>query len=159
MALGFAVGPRGADHNRSSAYEADFSNQVDRRNINTDSVSLAIAAEDRSTLLDSMILCKFLRGVFEDIWSESADMLQLVTGWDITADELRRAAKRIIDAKKRFNIESGWTPEEDSLPDRFFDDELPEDNAQLSRSRLNEMIREYYAQRDWTQNGYIKARA
>ena len=30
MALGFAVGTRGADHNRSGAYEADFSADADR---------------------------------------------------------------------------------------------------------------------------------
>jgi hypothetical protein len=30
MALGFAVGARGADHNRSGAYEVDFSDKVDR---------------------------------------------------------------------------------------------------------------------------------
>src|SRR6185369_7166474 len=33
MALGFAVGSRGADHNRSGAYEVDFSEAVDRRNV------------------------------------------------------------------------------------------------------------------------------
>ena len=33
MALGFAVGTRGADHNRSGAYEVDFSEAVDRRNV------------------------------------------------------------------------------------------------------------------------------
>ena len=31
MALGLAVGTRGADHNRSGAYEADFSDRADRR--------------------------------------------------------------------------------------------------------------------------------
>src|SRR5262245_34427748 len=30
MALGFAVGSRGADHNRSGAYEVDFSSRADR---------------------------------------------------------------------------------------------------------------------------------
>jgi aldehyde:ferredoxin oxidoreductase len=30
FALGFAVGTRGADHNRSGAYEADFSGEIDR---------------------------------------------------------------------------------------------------------------------------------
>ena len=30
LALGFAVGTRGADHNRSGAYEADFSGEIDR---------------------------------------------------------------------------------------------------------------------------------
>ncbi len=33
MALGFAVGARGADHNRSGAYEVDFSDKVDRRHV------------------------------------------------------------------------------------------------------------------------------
>src|SRR5262245_26833199 len=33
MALGFAVGTRGADHNRSGAYEVDFSDKVDRRRV------------------------------------------------------------------------------------------------------------------------------
>ena len=40
MALGFAVGARGADHNRSGAYEVDFSEKVDRRNATLDSVRL-----------------------------------------------------------------------------------------------------------------------
>ena len=31
MALGLAVGTRGADHNRSGAYEADFSGRADRK--------------------------------------------------------------------------------------------------------------------------------
>ena len=38
MALGFAVGTRGADHNRSGAYEVDFSDKVDRRNVTLDAV-------------------------------------------------------------------------------------------------------------------------
>ena len=157
MALGFAVGTRGADHNRSSAYEVDFSNKVDRRNLSADAVALAIAAEDRATLLDSLILCKFLRGVFEDLWSESAAMLQLVTGWDIDGEELKRTAKRIVDTKKTFNVQSGWTPAEDTLPDRFFDDVLPEESTKLSRQQLADRVREYNLQRGWDEDGYVPA--
>src|SRR5882672_9338369 len=36
MALGFAVGARGADHNRSGAYEVDLSDKVDRRHATRD---------------------------------------------------------------------------------------------------------------------------
>ena len=46
-------------------------------------------------------------------------MLQAVTGWDATADELRETAKRIVAAKRRFNLLAGWTPAEDTLPERF----------------------------------------
>ena len=92
MALGFAVGGRGADHNRSGAYEVDFSDRVDRRHATTDAVQYAIETEDKSALMDSLIICKFLRGVFDDFHSEAAEMLRMVTGWDASADELRDAA-------------------------------------------------------------------
>ena len=50
MALGFAVGTRGADHNRSGAYEADLSSQVDRLHGDDRSARLAIETEDRAAL-------------------------------------------------------------------------------------------------------------
>src|SRR5262249_11319181 len=104
MALGFAVGPRGADHNRSGAYEVDCSDQVDGRHATLDAVKYAIETEDKAALMDSMILCKFLRGIFEDFYAEAAEMLRIVTGWEVTAGELRETAKRIVSAKRHFNL-------------------------------------------------------
>ena len=121
MALGFAVGARGADHNRSGAYEVDFSDKVDRRHATLDSVRFAIETEDRAAIMDSLILCKFLRGVFTDFYAEAAGMLRAVTGWDVTADELRATAQRIVAAKRQVNVLAGWTPAEDTLPERFLD--------------------------------------
>jgi aldehyde:ferredoxin oxidoreductase len=148
MALGFAVGTRGADHNRSGAYEADFSEKVDRRHATHESVRHAIETEDRAAVMDSLIICKFLRGVFSDLYSEAADMLRAVTGWDVTAAELRATAKRIVATKRQVNVLAGWTLEEDTLPDRFFDDPLPEDpSAVLTRNQLRALVQEYHRQR------------
>jgi aldehyde:ferredoxin oxidoreductase len=148
MALGFAVGARGADHNRSGAYEVDFSDKVDRRNATLESVQHAIATEDRAALMDSLILCKFLRGVFTDFYAESAGMLRAVTGWDVTADELRDTARRIIATKHEFNRRAGWTPDEDTLPERFLSTALPGDpSAALTRERLDALVAEYHRQR------------
>jgi aldehyde:ferredoxin oxidoreductase len=150
MALGFAVGARGADHNRSGAYEVDFSEKVDRRNATLDSVRLAIETEDRAALMDSLILCKFLRGVFTDLFVESAVMLRAVTGWDVTADELHETARRIIATKRQVNLVAGWTPAEDTLPERFLDAPLSSDpHASLTRERLQELVAEYHRQRGW----------
>jgi aldehyde:ferredoxin oxidoreductase len=150
MALGFAVGARGADHNRSGAYDVDFSDKVDRRNATLESVRHAIDTEDKAALMDSLILCKFLRRVLEDFHRESAAMLQAVTGWDITADELRETARRIVSAKRQFNLIAGWTPEEDTLPERFLSTPLPNDPAaSLTRERLQELVTEYHRQRGW----------
>ena len=148
MALGFAVGARGADHNRSGAYEVDFSDKVDRRHATLEAVHYAIETEDKAALMDSLIICKFLRGVFEDFYAESADMLQRVTGWDATADELHDTARRIVGIKRQFNRLAGWTLEEDTLPDRFLGTPLPGDpTAAMSREQLEALVAEYHRQR------------
>ncbi len=156
MALGFAVGARGADHNRSGAYEVDFSEAVDRRNVGLDAVPLAIQTEDKAALMDSLIFCKFLRGVFEDFFGESAQVLQAVTGWNVTSDELHTVARRIVTARKRFNILAGWTPDEDTLPQRLLEEVLPEDaRSRLSAKWLSGMIRAYNIARGWSSDGWL----
>jgi aldehyde:ferredoxin oxidoreductase len=150
MALGLAVGARGADHNRSGAYEADFSEKVDRRRAGPGHVRHAIESEDKSALMDSLTLCRFLRGVFSDFHEEAAAMLRLTTGWDVTADELRDAARRIVAAKREFNLAAGWTLQEDTLPARFLSEPLPNDpDAFLTRDRFDALVAEYHRQRGW----------
>ena len=158
MALGFAVGSRGADHNRSGAYEVDFSARADRLHGTPEAARLAVETEDRAALMDSLILCKFLRGVFTDLFAESAELLRLVTGWDVTAEELHDVSRRIITAKKLYNIREGWTPQEDTLPPRFVAEELRDGRHQpvlLPRQRLDEMIRAYYESRGWGSDGGV----
>jgi aldehyde:ferredoxin oxidoreductase len=158
MALGFAVGSRGADHNRSGAYEADFSARVDRRHGTAESAKLAVDTEDRAALIDSLILCKFLRGVFADLFEESAELLRAVTGWDVSGTELRQTARRIVTAKKLFNLREGWTAAEDTLPKRFLSEDLPAGSgpgAVLPAERLREMVAAYYRERGWTADGHV----
>jgi aldehyde:ferredoxin oxidoreductase len=158
MALGFAVGSRGADHNRSGAYEADFSPRVDRLHGTPEAARLAVDTEDRAALIDSLILCKFLRGIFTDLYAESADLLSRVTGWDVTPGELRTVARRIITAKKLYNQREGWTAAEDTLPKRFLTEDLPNGTANkalLPRGRLEAMIQAYYAARGWDREGRV----
>jgi aldehyde:ferredoxin oxidoreductase len=151
MALGLAVGTRGADHNRSGAYEADFSARLDRLDGGEASVLAAIETEDRSALMDSLILCKFVRGVFNDFHAEAAEMLRAVTGWDVTADELRTTSRRIVNARKLVNIRAGWTRSEDTLPARLLEGE----GNPLTRERLDAMIGAYYQHRGWTEDGLV----
>ena len=158
MALGLAVGTRGADHNRSGAYEADFSTAVDRRQLVPENAFHAIATEDKAAIMDSLILCKFLRGVFADFYAESAELLRLVTGWDVTATELQTTARRIVAAKKLFNERAGWTPAEDTLPPRFLEQPLADDPAAvLSRETLQQAITAYYEGRGWQSDGWLSA--
>lgn len=158
MALGFAVGSRGADHNRSGAYEVDFSSQADRLHGSAESARLAVETEDRAAIMDSLILCKFLRGIFNDFFAEAVELLSSVTGWNVTSQELRETASRIVTAKKLYNQREGWTRAEDTLPKRFLSQALPGTSgteAVLPPARLQTMIDAYYQARGWNADGTV----
>ena len=160
MALGMAVNARGADHNRSGAYEADLSGDLDRLAGGAAHVRGALEAEDRSAVMDSMVLCRFLRGVFDEPFAEWASLLSLVTGWDVTADELRATAQRIVLAKRAYNEREGWRPEDDWLPERFLSEELTVGSgrtAALTPAVLRSMISGYYAARGLDASGRLPA--
>jgi aldehyde:ferredoxin oxidoreductase len=160
MALGLAVNPRGACHNRSGAYEADFSGEVDRFHGDSSRGALVVRSEDFAAVMDSLIVCKFLRKCFEDFYSECAEILACVTGWTYTAAELRRAGERIHTLKKLFNMREHWRPEDDWLPDRLLTEALPTGvgaGARVSPDELREMICGYYRARQWDDDGRIPA--
>ena len=150
MALGLAVNSRGADHNRSGAYEADLSGDHDRFAGGQGQVAAAVETEDRAAVMDSMILCKFLRGVFTEPFDEWAALLAAVTGWDINGVELRQTAQRIVLAKRVYNLREGWRPEDDWLPERLLSEPIQLSSgrvAALTPDRLRAMIDGYYAAR------------
>ena len=159
MALGLAVNARGADHNRSGAYEADLSGELDRFAGGSAHVAAAVDTEDRAAVMDSMILCKFLRGVFEDPFTEWARLLALVTGWDLDAAELHATARRIVRAKRAFNLREGATAADDTLPVRMLETPLELGSgrtAALSADRLRAMVAGYYAgARVWTRTARV----
>ena len=159
LALGLATTPRGACHNRTSAYDADFSPEVDRLTIDGRRGKIAADSEDFAAALDSLIWCKFLRRAFGDFWEESAAVYRMVTGWDdFDADELRRAAAHIADLKKAYNQRWGWRRSDDTLPDRTLTELLPDGVAAgvgLTRDELDGMIADYYRARGWSADGRV----
>jgi aldehyde:ferredoxin oxidoreductase len=158
MALGLAVSPRGACHNRSGAYEADFSGAVDRLSGDAARGALVAQSEDFAAVMDSLIVCKFLRKCFTDFHGEAAELLGNVTGWRYTATELKRAGERIHTIKKLFNIREGWRPDDDWLPERVLAERLPDGVAEgvaLTVAEFKDMIGGYYRARGWDDAGYI----
>jgi aldehyde:ferredoxin oxidoreductase len=158
MALGLAVSPRGACHNRSGAYELDFSGDVDRFSADSRRGVLVAASEDFATVLDSLIVCKFLRKCFTDFYVEASELLTKVTGWPCSSDELRRTGERIHTLKKLFNIREGWRPEDDWLPPRLLAEPLPSGvgrGTSLGPAELSAMIQSYYQARGWDDKGFV----
>ncbi len=147
MALGLCVASRGADHNRSGAYQADLRPGVDRYHADpARTPAHVIETEDLAALLDSLILCKFLRGALPEPWREGAELLTMVTGLAYDEADLRRAARRISALRHRFNLREGWSIAEDRLPDRFYDEALG-DAAALDRAGLAAQVAAYHVAR------------
>ena len=158
MALGLAVSTRGACHNRSSAYDSDFSSKIDRLSADKERGRLTMEGEDFSSVLDSLIWCKFLRKTFVDFYEESSNVYQLITGWPMSPSQLMEAGERISNLKKQFNIREGWQRGDDTLPQRILDERLPTGVTRgvgLSHKDLDMMISTYYKERGWTSKGMI----
>ena len=155
LALALAVSTRGACHNRSSAYEYDFSSDSDTTS--GDKGQLVKDGEDYSAVMDSLIWCKFVRKVFEQFYEESANILDDITGWNVSADQLRQCGERINNIKKQFNIREGWVKDHDTLPKRIFSEPSYNgtENVWLREDDLEKMISSYYRAREWTSEGLI----
>ena len=82
--------------------------------------------------------------------------LPIFTGWDITGDELRATARRIVLAKRVYNLREGWRPEDDWLPARLLEEPLTLASgrqARLTPARLRAMIDGYYRERGLDHEG------
>ena len=160
LGLGLAVGSRGADHNKSGAYDLDLSGEVDRFQLDSARIEQMVQLEDQAVIIDSMILCKFVRRAIDDVFVTSADMLSALTGEDIGEEDLRSAARNIHHLKKLFNSRQGWRANEDTLPGRFFagGTAAEDDPPGGINSEAFFAAREcYYLSRGWDSEGCLRA--
>ncbi|MBM4463765.1 MAG: aldehyde:ferredoxin oxidoreductase, partial [Chloroflexi bacterium] len=158
MALGYATGLRGACHNRSAAYEVDMMPDIDRLKGDRERGAMAVVKENFAAVLDSLIICKFLRRCFDAFYEDIAKMYTLVTGIEFSQSDIALVGERVNNLKKVFNIREGWKPGDDWLPPRIFRDALPDGVAKgvvLTENELREMIEGYYEARGWTREGLV----
>lgn len=118
-ALGLATCTRGACHNRAATYDRDLRDPGEDRD-DTVRARDAIEAEDRAVAWDSLVLCKFVRDCFEDFETEAAALWSAVAGIALDGNDLRAAAQRTWERKRAINARLGWTPDDDTLPERLF---------------------------------------
>jgi aldehyde:ferredoxin oxidoreductase len=154
-ALGLATCTRGACHNRAATYDRDLRNPSDVRDDEARARD-AIEAEDRAVAWDSLVLCKFVRDCFEDFETEAAALWTAVSGVALDAEGLRAAAQRTWERKRTINARLGWTPNDDTLPERLFAEAIPEGpNAgrRVEPERLAALRATYEAQRRFVRTG------
>jgi aldehyde:ferredoxin oxidoreductase len=156
-ALGFAVSFRGADHNRHGAYAFDVKGKVDRLKAEKGRGKMVRDMEDNYAIIDSLIICKFSRGTYYKGLVEMAKLYNLVTGFDITAEELKKSGERINTIARLINIREGLGRKDDTLPWKVMNmpipDEGPVKGAVVTQEELDLLLDDYYESRGWTLEG------
>ena len=157
-ALGFSVSFRGACHLRSGAYSPDIKGSVDRFKIEVGRGKLVKDGEDLYNVVDSLILCKFSRGVMYDGLKDMAKYYELATGIPMTADELLIAGERINNLARVINIREGTGfRDNDTLPWKILNFPVPDEGvakgAYVKQKEFDAGLDDYYNVRGWTKNG------
>ncbi len=153
--LGFATSVRGACYLRSGSYQPDVKGTVDRYHLDRSRGKVVYDGENLYAIIDSLIICKFTRGIYKDN-DEIAKILRLVTGFDITAEEMIKTGERIHNQAKLFNVKFGVGRGDDYPPERAFEEKMYDDvndGAIIIREEYDEALSGYYEERKWNEEG------
>ncbi|MEM0283271.1 MAG: aldehyde ferredoxin oxidoreductase family protein [Sulfolobales archaeon] len=153
MALGYAISGRGADHLGTMAYAIDIAGRAGgRQYLGEEKIRAIIDYEDLGALMDSLLLCKFGRYIYTfDVITE---LLNIVTGFNYTVEDIRRTAWRIVTVTRIINSRMGVNRSSDMLPRRFFEPVRFQDSElMLSREEFETALDTYYKLRGWSSNG------
>jgi aldehyde:ferredoxin oxidoreductase len=152
MGLAYAVADRGACHLRTIFYKPELSGLIDPDQIE-DKAAMFIDFEDRCTLFDTLILCRFYRDLYP--WEAVGNIFDLTTGKNMDKAELRQLASRVTDSARQFNLQEGLRQSDDWLPKRLLKETLP-DGRQLASTDLRQLVDDYYRLRGWQADGQLK---
>ncbi|NOH02947.1 MAG: aldehyde ferredoxin oxidoreductase family protein [Chloroflexi bacterium] len=174
LALIYAVNPFGADH-QSSEHDPYYEEGVADLNLNRlkmlglgtpqpgyslteEKVRFAYLTEVFYSMLDSAELCQF---VFGPAWTlygpaETVEMINAVTGWGMTVDELMEVGARRLNLFRVFNAREGLNRNADKLPKKFFKQLQgtgPTAGFALSHEEVESALDAYYKFAGWTNDG------
>lgn len=139
MGLSYATAARGACHLRGTFYKAELSGEIDRDQTKG-KAELMIDYEDRCTIFDSLILCRFFRDLI--LWDELMDIIRALTGLSFTKKELQVLANDITQLTREYNKREGLDSSTDTLPKSLLQ-HANKEGACLSDDDLSFMVQEY----------------
>jgi aldehyde:ferredoxin oxidoreductase len=168
LALIYAVNPFGADH-QSSEHDPVYEDNVaypERlgalglttaqpvRSLTPEKIRFARETQFFYSLMDSVNVCQFVYGPAWQLYGpqELLHMIQAVTGWDVTMQELQQVGERRLNMLRAFNAREGIGREHDKLAEKMFKKALkggPSDGIAVDRDQFNIALDEYYRQNGW----------
>ncbi|MFH1624194.1 MAG: aldehyde ferredoxin oxidoreductase family protein [Pseudomonadota bacterium] len=150
MGLAYATSDRGACHLRTTFYKPELAGIIDPEQIDG-KAKLLIDYEDKLTIFDTLILCKFFRDMVP--WSALTTIVDGTTGLKLGESGLRKIASNISNTVRKFNVREGVARSDDTLPPRFFSEKLGKEKKVINRKDFNRILDDYYRLRGWDSKG------
>jgi len=139
MGMSYATSTRGACHLRGTFYKAEVSGEIEPGQV-AGKAELMIDYEDPAAIFDSLILCRFFRGLI--LWDELLEIVGATTGMKLTKTELADIANDMTNLSRQYNAREGLDSSADTLPKPFLTRPTQE-GATLTQDELATMITEY----------------
>ena len=147
MGLAYATSNRGACHMRANVYNLDF--ECTDIAGKADTVRLS---QDLMAAVDSTGMCLFPQEIGLDA-EYIVTMVDAACGGDWTMAKFVESGERTFNLERQFNLATGFTKADDTLPKRILETPAPSGTAKGLVNRLPEMLPEYYGLRGWTGDG------
>ena len=156
MALGYSIAGRGADHLGTMAYAIDIAGRAGGRfSLEREKVLAVRDYENLGALMDSLLLCKFGRYIYN--FQNIAEMLSLVTGYNYTPEQVVETAERIVTLTRLINVKMGVDRSKDQLPKKLYEPvEFEGKEYKLEREEVEKALDMYYELRGWDERGIPK---
>ena len=147
MGLAFATSDRGACHLRATFYKAELSGMIAPDKIEG-KAEMLIDFEDRHTLFDALILCRFFRDLYP--WEKISTLISATTGMELDKKQLQKMASTITNKAREFNLREGMKKEiDETLPKRFFEEKLEDSGKVLPKANFDRLLADYYRLKGW----------
>ncbi|CAC11939.1 probable aldehyde ferredoxin oxidoreductase [Thermoplasma acidophilum] len=108
--------------------------------------------QDFTEVMDCSGLCQFPS--FALNLDDYIELVNAVTGFKYTKEEIMKAAERVWNLERLFNLKAGIKPEDDKLPERFLKVPLPKGPKKGNVVPMQKLLQDYYGARGWDSRGY-----
>ncbi len=112
--------------------------------------------QDVMAVFDSLTCCKFIIfGLGDKTWENVVSWINMVTGWEMTGQELLEAGERIFNLKRMYMVNHGQSRKDDILPPKMRK-RRGSGGASTNIADVDGMMDEYYEIRNWNEYGIPK---
>jgi len=174
LGLIYAVNPFGADH-QSSEHDPYYEEGVAKFNLDRlmeldlkdpppygslgpEKVRFAAYTQIFYSLLDTLDLCQFVWGPTWTLYgpSETVELVNRVTGWNVSLYELMKVGERRLNLLRAFNAREGFDRKDDKLPKKMYKalaGSGPTAGVAIDPQEFEAALDMYYQINGWTPDG------